>query len=603
MKRRDALKLLTGTAAATLASRAFATNTAPNAVMAVMPDPSTLPVPPTDQKTVDSSPERLISAEPTIQMSADGKASLMWSTVTPTQGATVYIGLPSYENRLMYPIYVLNTTVKEDAPVMDHKATLDIASFINRFAVEYKDAGGVVAYRIEMLDPRKPAARFIDRTMRVTKSGDTYGTGVNIIDGPFVTQTVGDKAVIWWETDVASQGSVKVDGKSFSDNATAKRHVVNVSGLTRGKRASYAVTAGVGKDRYTTPTYDFPAEANGGDFSFVFTCDGRTGALGGGETALEGINGESARALSAQMLRHSPAFLIFTGDLISGYTTSEDDFRAQMKSWKRLYGPLGRYMPIYTGMGNHESLLDTFTDGTYYDKSGDGAAEVVFASEFVNPMNGPAPEAPGLPPYKGAVYSFDYGGSHFVQLNTDYWVSTNPGQVGGNFFGRLLPGQLAWFEQDVKAAKAAGARHIFVFAHEPAFPNGGHVQDSMWGGGTDPDAVAARDRFWQICVDNGVVATFHGHEHNYSRTLIDASTPVHKDGSTMPSFNRPVHHVLQGAAGAPFYARDLNVPWVGSVKQFVRHLWCYSHITVKGDKVRLETYSYTGDLMDSADLT
>ena len=601
MKRRDAIKLFTGTAAATLASRAFAADQ--NRLLAVAPDPSKMPVPPANQKTVDSTPERLISAEPQIQMSTDGKASLTWSTETPTQGATVYIGLPSYENRLSYPIYNLNTTVKEDAPTQNHKATLDIASYVKRFATEYLESGGVISYRIEILDPRKPAIHFVDRSMRLTKSGDTYGVGVNITDGPFVTQTFGAGAVIWWETDVDSMGSVKVGSRTFSDNKSTKRHVVPVSGLAKGGSYKYAVTTSVGSDSYTTPTYQFLTEPAGDSFSFVFTCDGRTGALGGGETALEGINGASARALSAQMLRHNPHFMFFTGDLISGYTTSEADFRAQMKSWKRLYGPLGRYVPIYTGMGNHESLLDTFTDGTQYDKQGEKAAEVVFASEFENPGNGPDPEAAGLPPYKGAVFSFGYGGSHFVQLNTDYWYSSNPAQVGGNFFGRLLKGQLDWFEADVKAAVAGGAKHVFVFAHEPAFPNGGHTQDSQWGGGTDPDAVAARDRFWQICVDNGVVATFHGHEHNYSRTVIDANTPVHKDGSAVASFNRPVQHVIQGAAGAPFYARDASVPWAANVKSFVRHLWSYSHITVKGDKVRLDTYSYTGDLLDSADLT
>ena len=44
-----------------------------------------------------------------------------------------------------------------------------------------------------------------------------------------------------------------------------------------------------------------------------------------------------------------------------------------------------------------------------FDKPGNQSAESVFASEFLHPQNGPDPEQPGLPPYKGAVYSLDVG--------------------------------------------------------------------------------------------------------------------------------------------------------------------------------------------------
>ena len=97
--------------------------------------------------------------------------------------------------------------------------------------------------------------------------------------------------------------------------------------------------------------------------------------------------------------------------------------------------------------------------------------------------------------------------------------------AGGNPFGRLLPGQIRWLAADLKAARDRGQKHLFVFVHEPAFPNGGHVQDSLWEGGK-ARGVATRDLFWQIVSDAGVVAVFSGHEHNYSRTAIDRNTPT-----------------------------------------------------------------------------
>ena len=99
------------------------------------------------------------------------------------------------------------------------------------------------------------------------------------------------------------------------------------------------------------------------------------------------------------------------------------------------------------------------------------------------------------------------------------------------------------------------------------------------------------------------MAVFSGHEHNYSRTLIDAKIPVHKDGTANAGFKTPVWQILQGAAGAPFYVQDKTVPWFANVKKFVSPTWAYTTISIQGNKVSLETYSYTGERLDSADLT
>jgi hypothetical protein len=127
------------------------------------------------------------------------------------------------------------------------------------------------------------------------------------------------------------------------------------------------------------------------------------------------------------------------------------------------------------------------------------------------------------------------------------------------------------------------------------------MQDSLWGGG-DPEGAMVRDRFWSIVTKAGASAVFSGHEHNYSRTLIDGKTPVHRDGTPNPDFAKPTWQITQGAAGAPFYPRDYTAPWVKNVKKFVAHTWSYCLIQVRGPRVSLETYSYTGELLDQAEL-
>ncbi len=552
---------------------------------------------------IERAPERLLQSEPVATLSPEGEATIEWETIVPTQGGTIYIGVPNDEIALDWPIYNANQSIAEESPRLKHSARVDVRAYATRSAARMLLDGGTLAYRLELFDPRKGAAQFIDRHFSFRVDHDQFRKTPTILEGPFLSQIGVDSAIVWWVTDTPTKGEVRViDGATIpSDAGLTSRHVVRVSALKPNTKYRYLVVSTGSEGETRSRAYTLRTSTREPEFSFVFTCDGRTGGLGGGDSALEGINGISARALAAQMARHSPHLLIFTGDLINGYTTREDDFRAQLRSWKRIYGPLWHEVPIYTGMGNHESLINIVEDGTQVDKQGEQSAEAVFASEFVHPMNGPEPERAGLPPYKGSVYSFDYAGCHFTQLNSDYWYSSHPQEHEGNPFGRLLPGQLEWLEKDLAAARSAGARHIFVFVHEPAFPNGGHMQDSLWGGG-DAEGATVRDRFWSIVTKAGASGVFSGHEHNYSRTLIDGKTPVHRDGTPNPQFAKPTWQITQGAAGAPFYPQDYTAPWVKNVKKFVAHTWSYCLIQVRGPRVSLETYSYTGELLDQAEL-
>jgi hypothetical protein len=598
MDRRNALKLLTGAATAALAPALPAQQHEPV-------DVHHLPQVPPGATSIDTTHERLIAAEPELTLNPEGELTIAWKTVVPTQGATVYIGVPNDEVRLEFPIYSGSTAFPEDAPRTDHKAVVDLRAYAPRAGARYLIHGGVFAYRIEMTDPRRAVSRFIDRQLRYAVIDDRFQRAPWFTEGPNLALVGETTATLWWVTDLPIESFAEVAGTRLPATLQGNRYVATFDRLTPGTAYDYRVTLGSGEGSgdaaWPSRQYSLRTSPSTPDFSFVFTCDGRTGGLGGGETALEGINGESARALSIQMDRHRPHFLIFTGDLISGYTSSVDDYKAQLRSWKRIYGPLWRWMPIYTGMGNHESLVTALDQRIEFDKSGGDSAESLFAGEFLHPQNGPEPEQPGLPPYRGAVYSFEFGGCHFVQLNSDYWYSSSPSEIGGNYFGRLLPGQLAWLEQDLAQAKGNRPKHIFVFVHEPAFPNGGHVPDALWGGGS-PEGVAARDRFWKAVCDADAVAVFSGHEHNYSRIRIEPTTPVHRDGSANSDFRVPVWQVTQGAAGAPFYPRDYSTPWSEHVAKFVTHTWSYCHITVAGEAVKLATYSFTGELLDEAQL-
>ena len=324
------------------------------------------------------------------------------------------------------------------------------------------------------------------------------------------------------------------------------------------------------------------------------------------------------------------------------------DFESQLETWKRLVQPVGAYIPIYEAMGNHEQLGNYYkvSDPTrkdafmllFSDREREESAEAYFAREFVNPQGSvygfaaPQPEvrSPGLagpqtgPGYVENVYSFNYGNAHFVVLNSNYWYTGHRNatgfsrkyadkeannialkHLGGNREGYIRANQLEWLERDLQAAQDdPNIDWAFLIFHEPAFPNGGHVRDTMYwgvsgkgevGGYNESDAplgdvVDMRNRFWKIVAKyNKVLAVLCGDEHNYSRTRVDST--VH------PDYQFPVWQIISGGCGAPYYVQDKSVPWVGQVESFAisKH---YCLFAVDGIQVRLTVYSDSGQILD-----
>ncbi|HEY75244.1 MAG TPA: hypothetical protein G4O00_03565 [Thermoflexia bacterium] len=155
---------------------------------------------------------------------------------------------------------------------------------------------------------------------------------------------------------------------------------------------------------------------------------------------------------------------------------------------------LGADFPWYPGVGNHEA--ETPDDVAWLQAYDYGP---------VNP--GPS----GCPT---TTYSFDYGVAHLVMLNV-YCNAGGPTITDGKIPDHLYE----WLAADLQATDRP---YIFVFGHEPAFPQPDaetgrerHVGDSL-------DAYPAnRDRFWDLLASHGVVAYICGHTHNYSAVRID----------------------------------------------------------------------------------
>lgn len=213
----------------------------------------------------------------------------------------------------------------------------------------------------------------------------------------------------------------------------------------------------------------------------------------------------------AEIKRLHPAFVVTTGDLIFGSKTDLALVNKEYDEALPLVKALG--VPVYFAAGNHEIR-------------GVPANEALYRKRVSDRL----------------YYSFDYGGSHFVVLDSDV--------VGEEH--KITGAQRAWLENDLKMAQGR-ARHTFVFQHQQPYPVSWHIGSSL-------DAFPAdRDAFQSLLERYKVEALITGHEHLYD-----------------DSVHGGVREIIAGGAGAPLYPSARG----GS-------FYHYLVVTVDGDKTSI----------------
>jgi hypothetical protein len=180
-------------------------------------------------------------------------------------------------------------------------------------------------------------------------------------------------------------------------------------------------------------------------------------------------NGNLQQAVQS-LTKQKVDFAFVMGDLVSS-CDGKSSCEGKYNDWKKIMAPL--LSKTYEVVGNH-------------DRTGGTVADAMWQKEFNLPTNGPAG-------FSELTYSFDFGNSHFVVLDSEKPKEHAVDSV-----------QRDWLNQDLAKNKAA---NTFVFFHEPAYRMSQDSKDAL-------DAnPGERDALWNILKKYKVTAVFNGHLH------------------------------------------------------------------------------------------
>lgn len=538
-------------------------------------------------------------------------------------GILIFGLIPYQDTRYPQPVY------RTAVAIVGGRAEINLkTSITGRYDMVgwMKTGTGVLGYRVIS----QTGLMIYDGRVRFKGTGP-FEIDTTMIEGPFVSNVTPQQAVIWFQLDRPAPCSIVVSNRTIPCREGEARQEITIDKLQPATEYPYRVQYGGREEAYGFRTAPVPGSRQA--FVFAYASDSR-GGQGGGERNFSGPNAYMIRRLMAVTSSRNAAFMQFTGDLVSGYLNSPDALAFEFANWKRAIEPQAHWMPVYTTIGNHDTVLRDFTGVGAQTIRLDRfpfateSTEAVFAREMVNPENGPAsedgsaldpdPAATDFPPYRRTVYWYQYDNVAMVVLNSDYWFAPTIGimpETGGNLHGYLMEQQMAWLGRTLAALEGdATVDHVFITTHTPIFPNGGHIGDAMWyrGDNTPRPTVAGkpvakgiiecRDALLTLIQNHPkVVAVLTGDEHNYNRMRLDATVPIYPEGWDKPrvQLKRPFYQINNGAAGAPYYAQEA-APWSAAVNGFsTQHAICL--LIVEGPKVRLETVNpETLEVLDRA---
>ena len=219
------------------------------------------------------------------------------------------------------------------------------------------------------------------------------------------------------------------------------------------------------------------------------------------------------------------SIIMNVGDMVSNGEAEEDwdtqFFDPQYENIQKLFGS----MALQSARGNHEGNGNLLKK--YYP----------------------------YPYVKNFYWSFDYGPAHFVIID-----QYSPYGVGST--------QYNWYKNDIETTNK---KWKFIILHSPGWSAGGHS-----------NATYVQNAIQPLCEQNNVQIVFGGHNHYYSRAVVNG-----------------VMHITTGGGGAPLYDADPNYPNIVATSK-TNH---FCKISITGDNLDFAAINSSGHQIDMFTMT
>src|SRR6059036_499136 len=299
--------------------------------------------------------------------------------------------------------------------------------------------------------------------------------------GPYLQMGTPTSVVVRWRTDVATDSRVSYGSAPDSltaavDDTTSKtEHEVTLSLLSPDTVYYYAVGTTTGILAGNDASHFFLTAPNPGTPKPT-----RLWALGDSGTADAGARAVRDAYFVFAGTRHTDLWLMLGDNAYSDGTDSQ--YQAALFN---MYPEMLRKSVLWPTLGNHDGhSADSGTQtGPYYDI-------------FTLPRNA---EAGGVASGTEAYYSFDYGNTHFIVLDS-FESDRSPGGA-----------MTTWLQADLAATTQDW---IIAFWHHPPYSKGSHNSD------TEVELVQMRQYALPILEQGGVDLVLSGHSHSYERSFL-----------------------------------------------------------------------------------
>lgn len=331
--------------------------------------------------------------------------------------------------------------------------------------------------------------------------------------GPYLSSVTENSIVVSWRTTAPDSSAVRFGlstgyGNEAASPVLTTAHSLTLAGLLPDTVYHYRVLF-QGKQ---TPDYTFRTEVTSGPpFRFCVYGDTRTQA-------------DSHLAVVRRIVESDPYFVLHTGDLVANGSDESQ--------WAVYFATIcssavaAQRFPFYYAIGNHEG-----ESPLYY-------------SYFYLPHNNPDSTE--------SYYSFDYGNSHFISLDTQKPY----GQASA---------QYQWLRKDL--VNSYNKTFIFVFMHDHPYCAGGHDSD-----------LGIRDTLCPLFQTFRVDMVFSGHSHFYQR-----NGPING-----------VTYIIAAGGGAPLYT-----PAESSWTKYAEKAHHFVDFTVWADSLKFRMERTDGSIGDS----